>query len=268
MSYVLMAWAVKQKTGSASRKAVLLALADRANKDTGRCDPSIARIAEDTELSAATVKRALGDLEESGLVERLRRKTEDGADRSTTYRFPHADATPVAHHEPPPGVTMSQGEGVTMSHEPVTTLNQEDEPVPLPASPGAVPQVDPSYDPVKGRKVDGQDLAWNALVAATEAVGDLNGARVQRALKDIRPILWQHVSARWPDAMVQAQAHPEGYERHVADAVSAVAEKLKREKPDLTWGPEGIARNFARTLADNPRSMASIVEEVRSGSAG
>lgn len=79
MSFELMAWAVKQRTGSAPRKAVLLALADRANQDTGLCCPTIARIAEQTELGQRTVQRALVDLEEAGLIARERDRRDDGS---------------------------------------------------------------------------------------------------------------------------------------------------------------------------------------------
>ena len=67
MSFEAMAWAVKQKL-PVKQKIVLLMLADRTNKDTGRCDPSIARLADDCGMSETSVKDAIRSLREAGLV--------------------------------------------------------------------------------------------------------------------------------------------------------------------------------------------------------
>jgi biotin operon repressor len=73
MSFEAMAWAVKQKL-PVKQKIVLLMLADRINKDTGRCDPSIPRLAEDCGMSESSVKEALRALKEDGLVVAHERK--------------------------------------------------------------------------------------------------------------------------------------------------------------------------------------------------
>ncbi len=94
-----MHWAVEQRTGSATRKAVLMALADRHNKDTGRCDPHMKRVAEDTELSLRSVERATADLVEQGLLARSRKRRADGSWSGYVYAFPH-----VSVSEPADGV--------------------------------------------------------------------------------------------------------------------------------------------------------------------
>ena len=53
-----MAWAVQQKLPMMP-KFVLMMLANRTNHDTGRCDPSHRRIAEDCGMSLTSVKRAI-----------------------------------------------------------------------------------------------------------------------------------------------------------------------------------------------------------------
>ena len=73
MSFVHMAAVMQMKIGDPAAKLVLLALADRADKETGQCWPSLARIAEDTELSVTTVKRRLNKLEERKLIKRDQR---------------------------------------------------------------------------------------------------------------------------------------------------------------------------------------------------
>jgi len=51
-------WAWEQDAGSATNKAVLLALANRHNGRTGQCNPRVATIAGDGNPSAPPVKRA------------------------------------------------------------------------------------------------------------------------------------------------------------------------------------------------------------------
>ena len=57
-----MAWASKQKTGSGTRKLILLMLADRAGDDN-KCYPSQKRLSEDCELSRETINRSIKQLE-------------------------------------------------------------------------------------------------------------------------------------------------------------------------------------------------------------
>jgi len=67
MSFEAMTWAIKKKTGSSTRKLILLLLADRANED-GVCWPSLSRIAEDCEISRDSVIRHIKQLERDGLI--------------------------------------------------------------------------------------------------------------------------------------------------------------------------------------------------------
>lgn len=72
MSFEAMAWAVKHKLPS-KQKIVILMLANRTNGDTGRCDPSHKRLAEDCGLSVSSVKRAISDLEQAGILRVIER---------------------------------------------------------------------------------------------------------------------------------------------------------------------------------------------------
>ncbi len=69
MSIHALAWALTVETGSPSRKAVLLALADRYNENEAAAWPSIGWIARATELHTSTVRRAIADLLEADLLE-------------------------------------------------------------------------------------------------------------------------------------------------------------------------------------------------------
>ena len=65
-------------------KMVYMYLRDRSNKQ-GQCWPGIKTIAKDLNLSHSTVKRALDDLCKADLVEKTRRKRENGSLTSNLY---------------------------------------------------------------------------------------------------------------------------------------------------------------------------------------
>jgi hypothetical protein len=88
MSFQLMAWASEQRTGSPTRKAVLMALSNAANHQTGRCDPRIESICEETEFGATAVKTALKELAEQGLIKRERKRRGDGSLSTYSFSFP------------------------------------------------------------------------------------------------------------------------------------------------------------------------------------
>lgn len=107
MSAEHIGWAFRQQGLSPTRKLVLLALADRCNKDTLRCDPSIRRLMDDTGLGRMTIFRALESLEEDGFISRVQRKRENGSDTTSEYRFPGITVIRgESHSDTPPGTTV------------------------------------------------------------------------------------------------------------------------------------------------------------------
>lgn len=84
MSYDTEAWAVKQKTGRGTTKAILMYLASRADQ-AHTCFPKVPTIAADTEYDESTVRRAITALVEVGLVRQFYRYHRDGARRSCRY---------------------------------------------------------------------------------------------------------------------------------------------------------------------------------------
>jgi DNA-binding transcriptional MocR family regulator len=105
MSFRHMAWAMETKIGDPLAKLLLVALADRADKDTGQCWPSLARLCEDTEMSMATVTRRLHYLEEHRFIQREQRDQ-----KSTLY-------------------TLSLTERPLSLPERTPSLSQRDEPI-------------------------------------------------------------------------------------------------------------------------------------------
>lgn len=98
MSFDAMAWATKQELPT-SQKMVLVMLADRTNKDTGRCDPSHKRLASDCGMSVATLKRCLRSLSDNGYISVINRTTDKG---STSNHYQLEMTYPLAQNEPPP----------------------------------------------------------------------------------------------------------------------------------------------------------------------
>lgn len=82
MSIRAMTWAVGaiEELDDISSKAahVVVTLAWFHNQETGRCDPSIARIVERTKLSERTVRTAIRELEALRLIQTIHRKSRTG----------------------------------------------------------------------------------------------------------------------------------------------------------------------------------------------
>lgn len=81
MSFQAMAWAVKQKVGNATGKAILLMLANYADEE-GRCFPSQETLATECECSKRSVLDWLQKFEDMGILTRDRRHGAGGYRRS------------------------------------------------------------------------------------------------------------------------------------------------------------------------------------------
>ncbi|MEL6467086.1 MAG: helix-turn-helix domain-containing protein [Pseudomonadota bacterium] len=85
MSAIALIWAANVKGLKPATKIVLIQLSERHNKDTGRCDPRLALLAEDCEMSRASLLRHLSVLEEQGFITRVARGRDNGGRISTQY---------------------------------------------------------------------------------------------------------------------------------------------------------------------------------------
>lgn len=72
MSFEAAAWAIKQSPELATEKLILIALADCHNRDTGRCDPSLATLSEVALCSSRTAIRAIDSLEKQGFISTIK----------------------------------------------------------------------------------------------------------------------------------------------------------------------------------------------------
>lgn len=113
MSFKHMAWAMEVRVGDPLAKLLLVALADRADKETGQCWPSLSRLCEDTEMSKASVTRRLFYLEQRGFIHRTQRDQS-----STLYTLSLTEPTLSLTETPP---CLSQ------RHEPISNNLSENQ---------------------------------------------------------------------------------------------------------------------------------------------
>jgi DNA-binding transcriptional MocR family regulator len=92
MSGRALIWAANVKGLKPAAKIVLIQLADFHNKETGQCNPSAQRLADECEMGRATLFRHMTTLEKSGLVTRHARGDGDGGRGSNEYEL-HLDIT-------------------------------------------------------------------------------------------------------------------------------------------------------------------------------
>ena len=92
MSGIALIWAANVKGLKPAAKIVLIQLADFHNKETGQCNPSAQRLANECEMGRATLFRHMTTLEECGLVTRHARGDGDGGRGSNQYEL-HLDIT-------------------------------------------------------------------------------------------------------------------------------------------------------------------------------
>jgi len=92
MSGMALIWAANVKGLKPAAKIVLIQLADFHNKESGQCNPSAKRLADECEMGRATLFRHMTTLEECGLVTRHARGDGDGGRGANQYEL-HLDIT-------------------------------------------------------------------------------------------------------------------------------------------------------------------------------
>jgi hypothetical protein len=187
------AWQRVAERGEAlplTARMVLLYLAERADDD-GYCWPKIATIAGETGgLDRTTVFRQITLLCEAGLVERERRRREDGGDAANGYQLLIVAAQTPGRTLPPPRVADSHPPG---SHDATPRVAQEPPPRVALAPPqepsGKNRQVEPAPS---GPGADGRDPAQPDLFGAVppppvETVGQ-KANRLTTVYTDLVPL--------------------------------------------------------------------------------
>jgi DNA-binding transcriptional ArsR family regulator len=117
MSVQAMTWAFEQDV-EPNAKLVLLALANRANHESGICYPGQDLLARECSMSSRTVRRHLRTLADRGLIERRARMLPEGRGRtSDEYRLACYQPANMAERSRPTGQTVT-----------TNRTNQDDQP--------------------------------------------------------------------------------------------------------------------------------------------
>lgn len=185
MSFQAMAWASEQTTGSVTRKAVLYALANHANKE-GNCSLRVETICEEAEIKQTAAKTALADLVKGGFLIRKRRRRENGNLGCYDFRLLLGTAN------------GSRPETANDSHEP----GRPSEPEPL-AKP-SVPRE--------------RNLVWDALVEVTSfaPVGRSETSDFGKTVSEIKSMIPADATAEQIVAAMQARKR--AFESHYGEA--------------------------------------------------
>ena len=93
------AWRYAMGAAKGVQQHVLVGLADFHNRETGVCEPSIAEVAELTGLGPTTIRRAIRQLEDEGLL--VVNGTNGGRQQHARYVFPSAKVTADSRPERP-----------------------------------------------------------------------------------------------------------------------------------------------------------------------
>jgi DNA-binding transcriptional MocR family regulator len=133
MSWQAIAWAIRQTTGAARRKLLLLALANYADKN-GVCWPSQETLARDTEQSVDTVQRQLDVLEELNLIRRERMPKRRGQWQGHRYKLP------LQTDPPPKGQNAARSADLRSGQAAISALTR-------PQSLRLKPSIEPLYEP-------------------------------------------------------------------------------------------------------------------------
>jgi len=173
LSITAIKWAYEQHCGSYRAKGVLVKLADNADCD-GVCWPSISTIAEATELSRASVLRAIRDLEEGGFIKVIRNKV-NGVNAGNKYRVMVTETASeaeggVVSHRHQGGITQTPG--VVSERHPnrhiEPSLNRK-----TPPDPPSKPNAGKKREPVQTQLPEGWTLPDESRdYAITEGLSD------------------------------------------------------------------------------------------------
>lgn len=225
------------------RAKVLYALLGRYADDDGRAFPARRTLAKRLRCSVDSIDRATRELTDAGflLVEPRYEATEE-ARRQTSNDYVlvrHPGRTAAAGSSG----TAAAGPGRTAA-APGTRTSSEREPVELEL---AATSAAAAYDPLKGTKIDGRNLPWDALVKETSADERTEGGRLGQALKIIRRVVVE-------DSSPQTFEDPATGEWHIARQIGARAALYRRRWPNVELTPTALASNWSRVVTAQPGS--------------
>lgn len=166
MSLEAITWAFRQEIPGTA-KLVLLALANRADDETGECWPGIPRVAKDASCSVRSAQIHIASLARNGFVQVERRRAPgDGRQQSNRY-WVLMDRAPApwksVHEDTDDDLDVVDGGAESAPHTNTTETDSDEEYIhrdsPPPVQPAAPPCIEPSLiEPIRPEQVEGPGL--------------------------------------------------------------------------------------------------------------
>lgn len=234
------------------RAVRLYAVLGRYADNAGESHPSRTTLAKRVQCSRDSIDRAIRELEGVGALSAEPRYEDDeeGGRRQTSNLYTILRL---------PGRTVAEGGGGTPAAPPSRTAaaqneNQvEREPVEREKTLAPAAR---EYDPLKGQKIDGRNLPWDALVEETQADEKAEAGRIAAALKKIRELAVAE-SRGWPTAK-----DAELYEKLIAFEIRRRAELYRQRWPRIDLTPTALAAQWARVTTDQPGRSSQDAYEI------
>jgi Helix-turn-helix domain len=229
-------------------------LALHADRNDGTSFPRRRTLARRLSCSVDSVDRAVKELLGIRALQREHRMEDPAGDRRqtsnlwTVARVRHPGRTGAAggvgSDAAPPGRTDAAPETIT---------TKEPEPEELDLAPTAR-----EYDPLKGTKINGRNLPWDALVEVTQADQAVEKGKLAKALKLIRGyVVETHAEQAFAD---------ERGEQLIASQIRARARLYRSRWPTIELTPTALANNWSRVTAPSPGGdLDSALEAAQRG---
>lgn len=268
-----MTWAVKQKVGNATGKAILLMLANYAD-DEGKCFPGQEKLAAECECSPRTVREWLDKFEKMGIVKREERRREDGY-RTSDLIVLDLESSPAAIS--PENISPENNNNLTgssfQSHRQETPSNLLVEPLDNHQQPRAgagKPADDLSILQSKLVEAAGDKIHPHGVFDLSAIIGLIsNGVDLET---DILPTIRARVATMQRPArgwVYFADAIKDAYNRRI-QAGEGLAKPVRVVTPDEDMAPETLEAEWQKRLsyARRNRSWFSAVWGPMPGDAG
>jgi hypothetical protein len=179
VSFQAMAWAVRQKL-PCTQKMVLMMLAERHNRDTGRCDPSLDLLAEDCGLSRRSVMDQVARLAEAGYL-RILHRASNNVKLSNQYVLVFSFGVQEEVKEPVGVVNVLHQGSERAAPGVVNVLHQGSERA------AHKPGIEPGIEPGGGAGAHADPLGGGKDVGKVASAGRLKAVRRTPLPTDLRP---------------------------------------------------------------------------------
>lgn len=212
--------------------AALLALAGRREPGEECALPSIAEVARMLGCTRQALAKGVAELTATGWI-----VTRRGGHNRTLYRF--AERTPAANSEVRETNALARASDCSSSRE--TLPSEACESVSLAVPPKLV-------------RIDGRNVAFDALVEVTGADVDAEGGRIAAGLVKIRKLYWRDL----PDD-VKAVMDSANFEQGLAAEIRERASLYEiRYRGGVELTPTALAANWVRVTRQQPRRASNL----------